>query len=41
MIPFLRLRNHAPAHVVPEEGSIVRQSFGQLATTLRDLRNYP
>ena len=40
-IPFLRLRNHVPAHVVPEEGNMVRQSFGQLAQTLRDLRGYP
>jgi UMF1 family MFS transporter len=27
--------------VVPEEGSVVRQSFGQLWTTLREMRRYP
>jgi UMF1 family MFS transporter len=26
---------------VPEQGNIVRQSFGQLAQTLRDIRKYP
>lgn len=41
LIPFLRLRNHEPVHVVPQSGSAVRQSFGQLRATLRDLRNYP
>jgi UMF1 family MFS transporter len=41
IIPFRRLRNHAPLHVVPEEGSVLRQSFGQLAQTLKDVRNYP
>ena len=41
IIPFRRLRNHAPTHVVPEEGSVLRQSFGQLAQTLKDVRNYP
>lgn len=41
LIPFLRLRNYEPTHVVPEEGSAVRQSFGQLWTTLKEMRNYP
>jgi MFS transporter, UMF1 family len=41
IIPFRRLRNHAPLHVVPEEGNVLRQSFGQLAQTLKDVRNYP
>lgn len=41
VIPFLRLRNYKPIHVVPEQGSLLQQSFGQLAATLRDLRNYP
>ena len=41
LIPFLRLRHHEPVHVVAESGSIVKQSFGQLHATLRDLRNYP
>ena len=40
-IPFLRLKNHPPEHVVPEEGGLVQQSFGQLWATLKDLRNYP
>ncbi len=41
LIPFLRLRNYKPTHVVPEKGSLVQQSFGQLASTLKDMRNYP
>jgi MFS transporter, UMF1 family len=41
LIPFLKLRNYEPTHVVPEEGSIVRQSFGQLWTTLKEMRRYP
>ena len=41
LIPFLRLRNYEPQNVVPEEGSAIRQSFGQLWETLKDLRNYP
>jgi UMF1 family MFS transporter len=41
LIPFLKLRDHEPEHVVPESGGLVRQSFGQLAATLKDLRNYP
>ncbi len=41
LIPYLGIRNRAPVAVVPEEGSLVRQSFGQLFATLRDLRRYP
>jgi UMF1 family MFS transporter len=41
LIPYLGLRNRAPVGVVPEKGSLVRQSFGQLAATLRDMRRYP
>ncbi|HEX6246513.1 MAG TPA: MFS transporter [Nocardioidaceae bacterium] len=41
VIPFLRLRNYEPTNVVPEEGSLVRQSFGQLWTTLKEMRQYP
>lgn len=41
LIPFLRLEDHAPVHVVPESGGVVRQSFGQLRDTLKDLRSYP
>ena len=41
VIPFLRLKDHPPQHVVPEAGGAVRQSFGQLFATLKDLRRYP
>ena len=41
LIPFLRLRNYRPTHVVPEQGGLVQQSFGQLVATLKDMRNYP
>ena len=40
-IPYLGIRNREPVAVVPEKGSLVRQSFGQLFATLRDMRNYP
>ncbi|HET7352339.1 MAG TPA: MFS transporter [Marmoricola sp.] len=40
-IPFLGLRNRPPAHVVPESGGIIKQSFGQLWETLKSLRQYP
>lgn len=41
LIPVLRLSNHPPADVVPTEGNVIKQSFGQLADTLRDIRKYP
>ena len=41
VIPFLGLRDRAPIAPDPEPGSLVRQSFGQLASTLRHLRGYP
>jgi UMF1 family MFS transporter len=41
VIPFLRLRDRAPLHVVATGGGLVRSSFGQLAATLRDARRYP
>ena len=41
IIPFLGLRNRPPAHVVPESGGILQQSFGQLWATLKSLRQYP
>jgi UMF1 family MFS transporter len=41
LIPFIRLRDHQPVHVVPESGGLLKQSFGQLAATLRDMRRYP
>ncbi|WP_235736011.1 MFS transporter [Nocardioides alcanivorans] len=41
IIPYLRLRNHPPEHVVEAEGGLISQSFGQLWVTLKDLKNYP
>ena len=40
-IPYFGLRNRPPAHVVPESGGILKQSFGQLWETLKSLRQYP
>ena len=41
-IPFLRLRDRAPTHLVEVgEGGLVRRSFGQLVTTLKETRRYP
>ena len=41
IIPYRGVRNRAPRNVVPESGGVVRQSFGQLWTTLKSLRGYP
>ena len=41
LVPYLGIHNRPAVAVVPEEGGLVRQSFGQLFATLRDLRNYP
>jgi UMF1 family MFS transporter len=41
LIPYLGIRNRRPVAVVPKEGSLIRQSFGQLWSTLRDMRRYP
>ena len=41
LIPFRRLRDHPPLHVVPRSGGLLKQSFGQLGATLKDLRSYP
>lgn len=41
LIPYLGIRNRPAVSVVPEGGNLVRQSFGQLFATLRDMRNYP
>jgi UMF1 family MFS transporter len=41
IIPFLRLRNRAPLHAVPQSGGLLKRSFGQLFATLKELRNYP
>ena len=40
-IPFLKIRNRPPEHVVPESGGYVSRSFGQLWATLKELRRYP
>jgi MFS transporter, UMF1 family len=41
LIPFLRLRNHPPSDVERVPGNVVRQSFGQLWATLKEMRHYP
>jgi UMF1 family MFS transporter len=41
LIPYLRLRDHPAQDVVPEEGGLIRRSFGQLFTTLREMRQFP
>jgi MFS transporter, UMF1 family len=40
-VPYLGVRNRPPLGRVPESGGLVRQSFGQLFATLRDLRRFP
>jgi UMF1 family MFS transporter len=41
LIPYFGVRNRPPVNPVPESGGLVRQSFGQLWQTLKDLRGYP
>ncbi|MDQ6686531.1 MAG: MFS transporter [Actinomycetota bacterium] len=41
VIPLLRLRNYAPRNVLAERGSLLQRSFGQLFTTLREMRAFP
>jgi MFS transporter, UMF1 family len=41
LIPFFGLRDRPPCDVVPESGGLVHRSFGQLATTLREMRGFP
>jgi UMF1 family MFS transporter len=41
IIPFVRLRNYDPRNVVPESGGLLHRSFGQLFTTVKDMRRYP
>lgn len=42
LVPYLGLRDRPPASLEPVgEGNLVRQSFAQLAVTLRHLRGYP
>jgi UMF1 family MFS transporter len=41
IIPFLKLRDREPLHVVEQRGGLVARSFGQLFATVKELRNYP
>ncbi len=41
LIPFLRLRDHPAQDVVSEAGGLLSRSFGQLFTTLREMRRFP
>jgi UMF1 family MFS transporter len=41
VIPLVRLRNRPSLGVVTSDGSILERSFGQLWTTLKELRRYP
>jgi UMF1 family MFS transporter len=40
-IPFLRLRDHPAQAVVAEAGGLLHRSFGQLFTTVREMRQFP
>jgi UMF1 family MFS transporter len=41
LIPFLRLGDHPAQHVIRESGGLLSRSFGQLFTTLREMRQFP
>ena len=41
VIPYRGIRNREPVAVEREPGGLVRQSFGQLVATLKDMRHYP
>ncbi|MFN8196165.1 MAG: MFS transporter [Nocardioidaceae bacterium] len=41
IIPYRGIRDREPLAVEREPGGLVRQSFGQLAATLKDMRHYP
>ena len=41
IIPWRGIKRHAPVAVEEVEGGLLSRSFGQLAATLKDLRNYP
>src|SRR6476659_10735822 len=41
LIPVIRLHNYAPQHVVVRDGTLFQRSFGQLWTTLREMRRFP
>ena len=38
---MVRLRNYAPQNLVAAEGSLFQRSFGQLFTTLKEMRGFP
>jgi UMF1 family MFS transporter len=40
-IPYRGIRDRAPVAVEREPGGLVRQSFGQLFATLREMKHYP
>ena len=40
-IPMIRLRNYEPVNEVAAEGTLLQRSFGQLFTTLREMRAFP
>ena len=41
IIPFRGLRDRPATNVLQEKGGLLKRSFGQLFTTLRELRNFP
>ena len=41
IIPMVRLRNYAPQNLVAAEGTLFQRSFGQLFTTLKEMRGFP
>jgi UMF1 family MFS transporter len=41
IIPFVGLRNRSPVNMVAESGTLFQRSFGQLFTTLREMKGYP
>jgi UMF1 family MFS transporter len=41
LIPLVRLHDYPAHNVVVETGTVLQRSFGQLFTTLRELRAYP
>jgi UMF1 family MFS transporter len=41
VVPFVGLRDRPPINLAPARGNVLRESFGQLASTLRHMRGYP
>jgi UMF1 family MFS transporter len=41
IIPAVRLRNYQPVNEVAAEGTLMQRSFGQLFTTLKEMRGFP